>query len=327
MLKKKSVKNIYDRTGFLWQAWVHNCTSVDVFDSREASLSDSEADLTKLLANPGYVGNGSSPPKLDSCNIRNFLKVPGSAKTHTEYPGECEHQKNTFLLWHRAQLYFYEQALQAADPEGTYGPSTKNVALPYWNFTKKPSGKRYPQVFEDPDSPLFDATRTAEPLPSSLPTVSPYLLAYVLYYLDWPAFGGDEYGTGGGGALETRMHNRMHFGYINGHMIDNTQRPWIPCSTLFIIFWITVWKNGLPNIMPRRLPMARLTCAANRMMRCPNREGLMKAVVIHGGPTRAHTPEIWGRRQSILTRKNRVLPFSLHRRHRRNLCQKPPSRL
>ena len=58
MLKKKSAKYIYDRTGFLWQAWVHNCTSVDVFDSREASLS--EADLTKLLANPGYVGKGSS---------------------------------------------------------------------------------------------------------------------------------------------------------------------------------------------------------------------------------------------------------------------------
>ena len=37
-MKRKSQENVYDRRGFLWQAWVHNCPSVDVFNDRQASL-------------------------------------------------------------------------------------------------------------------------------------------------------------------------------------------------------------------------------------------------------------------------------------------------
>ena len=221
MMKVKSQENVFDRTGFLWQAWVHNCTAVDVLDGRYAKLS--EADLKKVLS-------ANTP---DSCNIRNFLKVPGSAKMHVEYPGECEHQKDTFLQWHRAQLYFYEKALQNADPEGRYGPSTRNVSLPYWNFTQKPSGNRYPKVFEDPDSPLFDVTRNPGALPTSLPTASPYLLAYLIYYMDWDSFGGNQYGANGGGGLETKIHNRMHADYIGGNMGDNVTAGLDPVLYVF----------------------------------------------------------------------------------------------
>ncbi|MGR9015086.1 MAG: tyrosinase family protein, partial [Gammaproteobacteria bacterium] len=221
MMKHKSQENVYDRTGFIWQAWVHNCPAVDVLDGRLASLTEEK--LKKLLGNPN----------LSSCNVRNFLSVKGSAKTHSEYPGECEHRKNTFLQWHRAELYYYEQALQAADPDGLFGPSTKNVSLPYWNFTKRPTGQRYPKAFENPNSPLFDSTRNTAHLSSPLPTASPYLLSYIINYKDWQAFGGDEYGTGAGGDLETKIHNQMHATYIGGNMGDNTTAGLDPIFYVF----------------------------------------------------------------------------------------------
>ncbi len=222
MLKLKSQNNVFDRTGFIWQSWVHDCSFVNVFNSRKAQLS--EKDMNK------YLLSKATP---DSCNTGIFLDMPNGTKVHTELPGECEHQKNIFLQWHRAQLYFYEKALQAADPEGVFGPSTKNVALPYWNFTQKPSGVRFPKVFEDKNSPLFDSTRNAQGLASALPTSSPYLLAYILYYDDWPNFGGDEYGSNGGGDLETRIHNQMHARYIDGHMADNATAALDPIFYVF----------------------------------------------------------------------------------------------
>lgn len=235
MMKQKSQQNIFDRSGHIWQAWVHNCTQVDVFDARQASLS--AAGLKRALSNPGQ----------DSCQILNLIKVPNGTLTHPENPGNCEHQKNTFLQWHRAQLYFYEQALQAADPEGRYGPSTSKVALPYWNFTRLPSGRRFPRAFEDIDSPLYDSTRYKDALPSSLPTSSPYLLAYQIYYMDWPSFGGDEIGTRSGGGLETKIHNRMHARYIGGNMADNVTAGLDPIFYVFhnfLDYAFDKWLDG-----------------------------------------------------------------------------------
>lgn len=219
--KQKSQNNVFDRTGFLWQAWVHNCTWLDVPNLRQATLT------------PAQLKNILSKPNVNSCTIRNFVPMPGASPTHTENPGECEHRKNTFLQWHRAELYFQEQALQAADPEGKTGPSTKNVTIPYWNFTKKPSGVRFPKAFENPASPLYDSTRTSRALLSSLPTTSPYLLSYIIHFQDWPTFGGDEYGSAGGGTLETQIHNQMHATYIDGNMGDNSTAGLDPIFYVF----------------------------------------------------------------------------------------------
>jgi tyrosinase len=242
ILKKKSQQNIYDRTGFLWQAWVHNCTTVTVPDGRQKPMS--EASFKKLL------GNNT----IDSCDPRNFVEMPDNVATHVESPGECEHQKDIFLQWHRAELWFFEQALRAADPDGSAGgPSTKDVTLPYWNFTRKPSGKRYPKEFEDPSSPLFDQTRNQDPLPSSLPTTSPYLLAYLIYSQDWKDFGGDTLGGLGQGNLETKIHNHMHSRYIGGHMADNTKAAMDPIFYVFhnfLDFALDAWisKHGADSI-------------------------------------------------------------------------------
>lgn len=250
-LKQKSQRNIFDRSGFLWQAWVHNCPAVQVPNSRKSPMS------AEALA--GWLSN----PERNSCDT--FAMVKGTMRAgdaHQELPGECEHQKDTFLQWHRAQLYYYEQALRAADPEGLHGPKTADVTLPYWNFTHKPSGVRFPKAFEDPTSPLFDRTRNTALLDSSMATASPYLLAYQIYYMDWPEFGGDQYGSNGGGALETRIHNHMHAFYIGGNMGDNVSAGLDPLFYVFHNFldysfeeWITqhgtdgITGNGRLNVM------------------------------------------------------------------------------
>jgi hypothetical protein len=262
MMKLKSQHNVFDRTGFLWQAWVHNCSKVDVLDGRYAPLS--EAGLTKLLGNQ----------KVDSCNINKFLDMSAAPATHPEQPGECEHQKNTFLQWHRAQLYYYEKALQNADPDGVHGPSTKNVALPYWNFTRKPSGVRYPKAFENAASPLFDTTRVAKALPSSLATASPYVVAYQIYYLDWAAFGGDESGRNGGGALETKIHNRMHASYIDGNMSDNTTAALDPLFYAFHNFLDYVFEAWLVEHGPEKLTGSN----SELFMRAEQDDGLPKPI-------------------------------------------------
>jgi len=60
------------------------------------------------------------------------------------FNGACMHHSYHFLAWHRAHLINYEDALRASDP-----PRTANVTIPYWNWAKKPTGKRYPVAFEN----------------------------------------------------------------------------------------------------------------------------------------------------------------------------------
>jgi len=198
MMKEKSDQNPFDRTGYIWQAWTHNCPGTWVTNNRQPDPNNLNLNASCLFARPR----------------------PGS-EYHIERPGMCEHAKDIFLSWHRAEFYFFEKALQASDPDGLKGPSTKNVMVPFWNFTKRPSGDRYPKAFEDPNSPLFHANRDDTPVTSPRPYTSPYLLAYQLYFLDWQQFGGYEVGGAGNyGAFEAEIHNPMHSAYINGSMAN-----------------------------------------------------------------------------------------------------------
>lgn len=203
MMRKKSLANKNDREGYLWQAWVHNCNGVPVPDSGAA---------VPIVADPAKNGWFS-----DSDAFCPPMKSP-PAGFHTEHPGMCEHGKDLFLPWHRAEFFYYEQALRAADPEGTSGPSTKDVTVPYWNFTQTPSGVRFPKAFENKTSPLFYPGRTeGPPTAEDKQRTSPYLLAYLIRDLRWPQFGGYRVGGPGNyGAFESMIHNYMHDAYIGG---------------------------------------------------------------------------------------------------------------
>jgi hypothetical protein len=54
--------------------------------------------------------------------------------------------------WHPHHLHAIEARLRAIDPT-----RTGDVVIPYWDFTKSPSGRDYPSAFERPGSPLSAA--------------------------------------------------------------------------------------------------------------------------------------------------------------------------
>ena len=64
--------------------------------------------------------------------------------------GPCEHANNTYMPWHRAHLFLFEEALRRSDP-----PRTENVTVPYWDWSALPSGSRFPKAFENTGSVLF----------------------------------------------------------------------------------------------------------------------------------------------------------------------------
>jgi tyrosinase len=167
--------------------------------------------------------------------------------------GPCEHANDTFLPWHRAHLYLFEQALRRSDP-----PRTVNVTVPYWDWSALPSGNRYPTAFEDPGS-ILHHLREDEPICRQqnggacyrLPFPRQYLEASVLSKPNWsarvpvdgddpmPSFGGVAGGESdcaspfglGFGALEQPAHNLMHGEYVGGDMADPN------AAALDPIFW------------------------------------------------------------------------------------------
>ena len=203
ILKDRSDKDPYDKEGFLWQAWIHNCPSL-------------------------HVPLPSTSIKVESEPICDYWTKDTPKPEHIfENPGMCEHGTDLFLTWHRAEFYYFERLLKFSDPDGTItdsrgitGPSTINVAVPYWNWTRKPSGQRYPVAFENEKSPLFHSERETSPA-QSFPFTSPYLIAYQLYKLNWSDFAGGEHVQGGGfGDFERIAHNPMHSRFIGGDMAN-----------------------------------------------------------------------------------------------------------
>jgi tyrosinase len=209
ILKDRSAADPFDKTGYLWQAWVHNCP----FIKQPAS------------------GSG---PHSDRCDPTATPPDPAFIRTH---PGVCEHGKDLFLIWHRAQFYYFEQILRAADPDGTIkdsrgvtGPSTRDVAVPYWNWTRKPTGVRYPKAFEQDGSPLNHGARNRDALTPDdqeafKQITSPDAVAALVYQAGWQEFGGfpQESQVGGHGRFEREHHDPMHGGYIGGDMANSSR--------------------------------------------------------------------------------------------------------
>lgn len=204
IMKDRSAKNQYDKSGYLWQAWVHNCPSTWV------------------------PKDGKEDHRTPGCSFWTRVAPPDQTNYVLAHPGMCEHGKDLFLPWHRAEFYFFEKILQGSDPDGTItdsrgqtGPSTKTVTVPYWNWTRAPSGARYPRAFENPQSPLFHANRASDAVApaNSYPFSSRYLISYMVQMQDWPTFGGFPMSKNGGyGSFEGASHNFMHALYMAGDM-------------------------------------------------------------------------------------------------------------
>lgn len=233
ILRDRSTADPYDRSGFYWQAWVHNCY---------------------LIVEP-KDGGAAVPPHTNACD-QDVSFDPAFTNTH---PGNCEHGKDLFLPWHRAHLYYFERILQNTDPDGTAtdsrgktGPSTRDVTVPYWNWTRPPTGQRYPRAFEVPNSPLYSPDRLRGPL---TPTerrllgkvTNPLAVAALVHLSDWNDFGGypQESPLGGYGRLESAHHNPMHSSYFGGDMSNPGRAALDPGFYSFHAYIDLVWQFWL----------------------------------------------------------------------------------
>lgn len=249
ILKDRSDQNPYNQTGFLWQAWVHNCPATWVPNDGGPDDRSPACDFWEPERGPFY-----QPDPVDA-----YTRL---------HPGMCEHGKDLFLPWHRAEFYYFEKILQAADPDGTVtdsrgltGPSTSQVTVPYWNWIRPPSGDRYPEAFENPESPLYHENRARDPVAPGLayPFASPHLVAYMIYFLEWPEFVGFERAMQGGyGLFEAVSHNPMHSLYMAGDMASPSTAALDPGFFSFHAFidllyeqWIQI--HGVDSITSKEI--------------------------------------------------------------------------
>ncbi|MBU2912563.1 tyrosinase family protein [Reichenbachiella agariperforans] len=237
LLRDRSADNPYLMDGYAWQAWVHNKNRVSV--PKENTLSQGDQDPTafyEMAATQTYADGSYG------------------------YPGMCEHGKDIFFVWHRAQFYYFEKVLQNTDPEGTIVDSrgnkcsTAKVGVPFWNFTNEPSGTKFPAIFEDSSSVLYHAGRNLQVNPDYRRFTSPYLLAKLMQESNWSTFGGYPNATHGGyGTFESQMHNPMHTPYIGGDMTYPSRAAYDPIFYSFhayidYIFEAWIQKHGSGDI-------------------------------------------------------------------------------
>ena len=177
--------------------------------------------------------------------------------------GPCEHGNDTFMPWHRAHLFLFEEALRRSDP-----PRTETVTVPYWDWSALPSGKRYPTAFENQNSVLFHEFRNDRPICrtdgasgcDSLPFPRAELDARVLSIASWSTpdpprshltFGGHAGGEQdcsaqfglGFGALEQPAHNTMHDSYIGGDMAQPSFAALDPIFFSFHCYLDLLWAQ------------------------------------------------------------------------------------
>lgn len=107
------------------------------------------------------------------------------------------HNSSTFFLWHRAYLYFFERILGALAGQ-------PNLRLPYWQWDD-PTQLAMPGIYTNPGDPLFDPTRQAQQLDSSIADATVMQGLYALTSFD--QFGGDQNSNGN---VEVGPHNAVH---------------------------------------------------------------------------------------------------------------------
>jgi hypothetical protein len=181
--------------------------------------------------------------------------------------GPCEHKNDTFMPWHRAHLFLFEEALRRSDP-----PRTETVSVPYWDWSALPSGRRYPKAFENESSVLFHDFRKTTAICRAdgvgncehLPFPRAELDAHVLSLARWSTpdagqshltFGGhqggeqdcsSQFGRGFGG-LEQPAHNTMHDGYIGGDMAAPSDAALDPIFFSFHCYLDLLWAQWQEN--------------------------------------------------------------------------------
>jgi tyrosinase len=171
-------------------------------------------------------------------------------------PGYCEHGNQLFLPWHRAYLYFFEEALQDIVP---------GVSLPWWDYTASdqvPEAFAHEQVDGD-HNPLFDAPIVATggfhdptwPDRTTRPTVHPGVPGGRLPTEEELKIAHDAANFDDFTLAVEQIHNRVHR-WVGGSMASQKFAGWDP------IFWAhhsmvdrlwALWQIDNPGGDPRHV--------------------------------------------------------------------------
>jgi len=203
ILKDRSNVNPYDTTGYAWQAWVHNKSKVYL----------PPTPLDKIPKDhPIHRKNFSSDRAYYDSAAIYFENRRGREAN----PGMCVHRKSEFLFWHRAQFYYFERILQETNPYGSKVDSkgnsypTKLIGVPYWDYTVKASGQRYPSRLEDQKSVLYHKYRALnkgsdKPKPPNNREQFEEAMGETVFWRDFSS------------RYERVLHNHIHGRFVGGN--------------------------------------------------------------------------------------------------------------
>jgi hypothetical protein len=170
--------------------------------------------------------------------------------------GACEHGSEQFFPWHRPHLAGFEKLLRDSDP-----PNTANVTLPYWDWTKPPSGRMVPAAFEDQASPLFNSGRRTSGTP---PMWDGNDILDMVREPQWDLFAGRPKGPDASyGAFEQSPHNSMHPS-IGSTMANPSTAANDPIYWSFHAYIDLVWARW------QRLHQQTFACGSCRVWLEPN---------------------------------------------------------
>jgi hypothetical protein len=177
-----------------------------------------------------------NPTRKDGLTFQSALHNKVRAHADPDNPaGACEHGSEMFFPWHRAHLAGFEKLLQDSDP-----PRTANVTIPYWDWTKPPTGQLFPKAFEDTASPLFNNGRRKSGTP---PTWDADDLRNMVREPAWDLFAGrPKKPDASYGSVEQEPHNTMH-GSIGPTMGNPTTAANDPIYWSFHSFIDLTWAR------------------------------------------------------------------------------------
>jgi hypothetical protein len=171
-----------------------------------------------------------------------YAHLAGLHNLPSLFDGACEHWNYKFFPWHRALLINYEDALRAIDP---------SVTIPYWNWTEKPSGKRFPVAFEN--DPLGVQRHYGESVEESMlhvlfnenrlpdESLPPYNWAFIKEIITKSSVKHEFLGTENNhGPLENPPHDDMH-GFIGGDLVETSTAADDPIFWSFHTFIDLLW--------------------------------------------------------------------------------------
>jgi tyrosinase len=206
------------------------------------------SDQLNLYRKAMQILQGRDPKNDRNVDIEH-KSYPFYARLHNGIGGVsyCTHGSELFLTWHRGLLAIFEKALQETSP----ADGTRDIRIPYWDWTANPTGKRYPAAFEVAGDTVLNHPERPTSGPSKKYTSS-QIENVILNSPNWLKFGGEP--GSGYGDLEEPYHNRMH-GWIGGRMTSDTQAAVDP------LFWsFHTYIDGVMARWQEKHPNEKLGC-------------------------------------------------------------------